>query len=299
MKTFRFKKIDAFTRLGSTGNPAGCVYLENEAGSDEMQKIAKELKGYVNEVVFCRYIENKDKPIFSLLYYSSECEVEFCGHGTIACMYDVVVNTPELSDIKEIGIQTRKGRLTVYNHILNNDAVFITAPIAEYKGTVLNAKIISKNLGISEECIDGDHSLDLINAGLNTLIVPIKSLQDIVSIWPCISILKDFCIANGIDIITVFTTDVHDKSNKIRTRVFAPKYGYLEDPATGSGNSAIGYYFMKNKLWDGSPISIEQGPSLEISNIIKLDTINNENGSIQILFGGSATTRIEGKYLLY
>lgn len=298
MKSYKFKKIDAFAKAGSSGNPAGCVYLDSEIGEDDMQQIARELKGYVSEVVYCMRINGEKKPSYSLKYYSSECEVEFCGHGTIACMYDVVAKTPELADVKKIGIRTKKADLDVYNEISDSDAVFITAPIAEHKAITLDSGIISKNLGIPEEWIDMNYAIDFINAGLNTLIVPINSLQNIVSIWPDINILKNFCIENGIDIITVFTTDVQDKSNKIRTRVFAPKYGYLEDPATGSGNSAIGYYFIKNKLWDGSYISIEQGHSIEVPNIIKLGTIYSQNGYAQVLFGGRAITRIEGTYLL-
>ncbi len=46
------------------------------------------------------------------------------------------------------------------------------------------------------------------------------------------------------------------KQNIAHTRVFAPKFGYLEDPATGSGNSAFGYYMLKNALWDGTPATI-------------------------------------------
>lgn len=88
------------------------------------------------------------------------------------------------------------------------------------------------------------------------------------------------------------------QKNRLHTRVFAPKYGYLEDPATGSGNSAIGYYLMKNKLWDGTPISIEQGPSVVIPNIVKLNTIVTQHKKIQVLFGGRAMVRIDGAYLL-
>ncbi|MBC2581089.1 PhzF family phenazine biosynthesis protein [Clostridium sp. DJ247] len=298
MKSLQFKKIDAFTMEGSSGNPAGCIYLENKIEEEEMQKIARELKGAVNEVVYCLPITSNNKTIYLLLYYSSECEVEFCGHGTIACMYDLIFNTPELFNEKEITIRTNKGDLQVFNNISSMDAVFITAPLPEYKGTTLTAKEISENLNISDTCIDSKYPIDLINAGLNTLIVPINSLQNVISTYPDIDTLKNFCIANGIDIITIFTMDVSHNANKLRTRVFAPKYGYLEDPATGSGNSSIGYYLLKNKLWEGDPMSIEQGPSSEIPNIVKLDTIIND-GVKRILFGGKATVRIEREYLLH
>ena len=77
------------------------------------------------------------------------------------------------------------------------------------------------------------------------------------------------------------------------TRVFAPKFGYLEDPATGSGNSAFGNYLVKNKLWNGEIISIEQGGDKIVFNEVKLLNKNDK-----ILFGGKATKKIDGTYYL-
>jgi len=95
------------------------------------------------------------------------------------------------------------------------------------------------------------------------------------------------------DVTLTFTTDVADKSNKIRTRVFAPKFGYLEDPATGSGNPAMGYYMLKNQLWDGQPVSIEQNGEKKLFNIVKFKAVDGE-----VLFGGNAVVKIEGEYSL-
>jgi len=284
---------------GSSGNPAACVYLEKAITRDEMQQVAYELKGFVSEVVYCLPIAIDNRTVYSLLYYSSECEVDFCGHGTIACMYDLVANTQELINQKEIGIRTKKGDLTVINNIFEMDAVFITAPLPRYKEIDLRAATISGKLNIPKNYINTQYPIDLINAGLNTLIVPIITLENIISIWPDADTLKNFCIANDIDIITVFTMDGSNEINRIHTRVFAPKYGYLEDPATGSGNSALGYYLLKNRLWAGNLISITQGPNLKAPNIVKLNTIINDDGDNQILFGGSAMVRIEGSYLLH
>lgn len=299
MRSLRFKKIDAFVKEGSLGNPAACVYLEKAITKDEMQQIAYELKGFVSEVVYCLPIKTTNRTIYSLLYYSSECEVDFCGHGTIACMYDLISNTPDLINQQEIGILTKKGDLTVVNNISEMDAVFITAPSPQYKEIDLRAEKISGKLNILDNYIDTQYSIELINAGLNTLIVPIVTLENIISIWPDVDTLKNFCNENDIDIITIFTIDRSNEVNRIHTRVFAPKYGYLEDPATGSGNSALGYYLLKNKLWAGNLISITQGPNLKAPNIVKLNTMINDDGDKQILFGGRATVRIEGNYLLH
>ena len=84
-----------------------------------------------------------------------------------------------------------------------------------------------------------------------------------------------------------------DVSAYAHTRVFAPKFGYLEDPATGSGNSAFANYMLSEGLWDGHPITIEQGGNDRIFNSVKLRC---QDG--KVLFGGKATKKIEGEYYI-
>lgn len=292
MKQFIYRKLNAFAGGESGGNPAAWLYLNEEKDLTDIQmlNIAKEHKGFVSEVIYCYPLS---RHLYRLRYYSSECEVEFCGHGTIACMYDLISNNQELKKLEEIMIRTNKGDLPVYNEVELLDAVFITAPEAAYIPVSIPTNDIVCNLGIENTMIDRNFPVMFIDAGLRTLIVPIDNLSGIISIRPEEAVLKEFCLNNGIDIILVFTNDVVDKNNKIRTRVFAPKFGYLEDPATGSGNSAMGCYMLKNNMWDGQPVSIEQNGEPEKYNIVKLKTKEN-----RVLFGGNATQKIEGHYFV-
>lgn len=293
MNEYHYKKIDAFTSDKSMGNPAACIYLDNGQTIDEekMQVIAMQHKGFVSEVVFCSESQLAD---YKLVYYSSECEVDFCGHGTIACMYSLIKSTPDLTGKSELLIETNsKGVLTVYNQITQQDAVYITAPQAEHIGTDLSAELIAKKLDLETGQISEKYPIDMIDAGLRTLIVPITELEDEIRVMPEEQQLKDFCINHGIDIILIFSKEVENPRNIAHTRVFAPRFGYLEDPATGSGNSAFGYYMLKNKLWNGGSVSIEQGSADMEYNIVRLNTKGDK-----VLFGGRATDRIIGKYLL-
>ena len=297
MKKFKFKKINAFATEQSDGNPAGMVYLDDsdDISEDEMLRVAKELKGFVSEVGYVRQI---DKKKFDLKYYSSEREVDFCGHATIAIMYDLIKNSNELIKTKQINIITKKGELEVENRINEENAVFISAPKPTFSAKKINQDSIENSLKIDASKIDESCPISIINAGLETLIVPIKSLKGILSISPNLDDLKSFCSFNNVDIITVYSRDVFNADNKFRTRVFAPAFGYLEDPATGSGNSALGYYLIKNKIWDGAFMSIEQNASAEDSNIIKLMAKYTKDQKPQIVFGGGAIVKIEGEYLL-
>lgn len=292
MKTFAYKKINAFTSRFSSGNPAACLYLESRRSLPEsaMLAIAGEHKGFVSEVVYCSPLGPAH---YALRYYSSECEVEFCGHGTIACMYDLIRNDSALIGIPEIRIETLKGDLVVYNEIQALDAVFVTAPDKSEHAVRAGKEDIARALGVPREDIDGGFAMECVNAGLRTLIVPITTLRAILSMNPNEPGLKEFCLKNEIDIILVFTNAVISRENKIRTRVFAPKYGYLEDVATGSGNSAMGYYMLKNGMWDGRAISIEQNKEETAYNVVRL-----KEKAGKVLFGGRATTKIEGRYIV-
>ena len=292
MKKYKYKKINAFTSEDSKGNPAAYLITdENELTQQEMLEIGKEHAGFVSEVVFCSNSKIAD---CKLTYYSSECEVDFCGHGTIATMYDRIANEEAWNQKSEIMIETnRKGLLKVYNAIKEEDAVYITAPEAEYLKQKCSKEQIAKALVISESEIDAKYPIDFIDAGLRTLIVPIENFETAISIYPDEAGLKQFCLTSEIDIILIFCRNASSQEYLAHTRVFAPKFGYLEDPATGSGNSAFAYYLLKNNLWNGQPARIEQGGNKIIFNTVR---IKQKEG--RILFGGRASVVIDGDFFV-
>ena len=303
MKQYRYVKSNAFTsgsipeqssptRSLSLGNPAACIFTgQEELTPEQMQAIAAEHKGFVMEVVFCGQSKVAD---CKLTYYSSECEVEFCGHGTIATMYTMVKETPELMAKPVITAETnRKGIIEVFNAINEEDAVYITAPDPIEHPMKLSIAQIEDELSLPQGAVRKELPVRIIDAGLRTLLVPIADLETEISVYPNEQSLKTFCESNDIDIILVFSKQTANTSAFAHTRVFAPKFGYLEDPATGSGNSAFANYLLSEGLWKGEPITIEQGGNDRIFNSVKLKYKDSK-----VLFGGKATKKIEGTYYI-
>lgn len=291
----QYEKTDAFTGRCSDGNPAATLYLTKEQTLTpaQMQQIATAHKGYVSEVVYCTPCDEQGID-FDLRYYSSECEVEFCGHGTIACMYSLVKRTPELRDRESVRIRTNMGCLTVYNRLNDQDAVYITAPAPVKSETTFAAQEVADALGLPMEQLDTSLPIEVINAGLRTLLVPIKTLRQEVALYPDQEKLRLYTLAHDVDIVCAFTSECEGPFSTIHSRIFAPKFGYLEDPATGSGNSALANYMLAHDLWKGEPAMVEQGAIEGRFNIVCIMT--GENG--EVLFGGCATTRVKGVYLL-
>lgn len=183
MKTFSFKKIDAFATATSSGNPAGVISLRTQTDitDQEMQRIARELKGFVSEV---GYLWHNDDDTYGLRYFSSEREVEFCGHATIAIMHDLIRSNDRLMRKEIISIVTNKGRLEVQNRIPNDNAVFITAPDPVFSPAAIDKNSFAEAIKIEPNEISDQYPVSVVNAGLETLIVPLKKLDTILSLSP-------------------------------------------------------------------------------------------------------------------
>jgi PhzF family phenazine biosynthesis protein len=298
MRSYPFKKIDAFATTNSSGNPAGYIgpLKKQDISHEEMLQIAYELKGFVSEFGYL-FLEENNVP--ELKYYSSEREVDFCGHATIATIYDLIKNNPDFQSLEKVTIKTNRGILDVENRLATENAVFVMAPEPVEKNVSLSRKAIADNLNIHENQIHPDFPVSIINAGLSTLIVPIFNLDSILKMEPDLLKLKEFCLKSGVDIVEVFTPDVFHKESHYRTRVFAATLGYLEDPATGSGNSAFGYYLIENGYWKSGRLKIEQNGLRERFNQVILQKKQDGKGQERVLFGGGAITRIEGVYTIY
>jgi PhzF family phenazine biosynthesis protein len=294
MKSFQFRKLDAFTSGASLGNPAGCVLLDALEGitEEQMQRIARELGGFVSEVGYVRPTPGQPWD-FELRFFSREREVDFCGHATVAIMHDLLRRDPHSSRAAMVSIKTHAGCLEVENRIEAENLVFIRAPEPKSLETAITSVQVLKALNLENTALDPSFPMALVNAGLDTLLLPIRNLSTCLGCRPDYETLRRFCLDNRIEIVTLFTFETSSPHRDLRTRVFAPAFGYLEDPATGSGSAALGYHLSATGRWRDSVLRIEQGPSREAPNAIvvkKMDT--------HIQIGGQGVCRMEGAYFL-
>lgn len=292
MKRYRFKKIDAFASGSSSGNPAGYVYLDEPAPDEEMQQIARELKGFVSEVGFVR--QGDESEDFILRYFSCEREVDFCGHATIAILDDLIRNTPDLQERKSIRIRTNTGVLEVENHVADKGRVYVHAPLPHFREPVPTLELTACALGLDESEISHDLPFGIAHVGQNILVIRLTSLNACIRCSPEYETLRRFALAHAVKVIHISSTEVSIPGHAYRTRVFAPAFGYLEDPATGSGNAAFGYHLLQCGQWDGSPIVLEQGPDRESPNIVHISLSSDDS----VIFGGNGVVRIDGWYCL-
>ena len=296
MRNLRFKKIDAFASKLSAGNPAAAVYLDSadDLTPNEMLKLANELKGFVSEVGYVYPGTNCD---FQLRYFSSEREVAFCGHATIAILNDIVANNEEMQKKETLTIATNNDKLMVENRYLSEKSVYISAPKARFTSKAIKTKDLALALNCVASDIDQRLPLQIVNGGLETLVVPMSGLEATLSASPNLLTINRFCKQIGVDIIILYCSETVTAESKYRTRVFAPTFGYLEDPATGSGNAALGYYLLKIGEWDGNTMQIEQNAFRDTPNFVKIYAKGIDIDNCHVWFGGGAMLKVDGNYV--
>ena len=108
--------LKSFTYKGLGGNKAGVVILENEMPEAKMQSIATEL-GF-SETAFVKKVDEKN---YEVRFFTPVCEVDLCGHATIAAFYYVGENLIEnKSGNFKLYQNTKAGKLEIIINFNDN-----------------------------------------------------------------------------------------------------------------------------------------------------------------------------------
>lgn len=100
--------VDAFTAVPFAGNPAAVVLLAGPAESRWMQSVALEMQQAETAFV---HREVGDATRFGLRWFTPACEIDLCGHATLASAH-VLWELREVAPDATIRFATRSGELS-------------------------------------------------------------------------------------------------------------------------------------------------------------------------------------------
>jgi PhzF family phenazine biosynthesis protein len=229
MKSNFFALIDTFADQHFSGNPAGVCILDQTIDTGVMQKFAME----VNQAETAFLVPLQDR--WSLRWFTPACEVELCGHATMAAAVALWRHLGErIGEL--IRFETRSGELTARRiqaseqargnwtelNFPREDVVPVTAPtgLLESLGLQLSPRGIYKN------------RMDYL--------VEIESMEELITLAPNMRKLAQFDTRG---VIVTVAEKVDSPSGEMTSdfvsRFFAPRCGVDEDPATGSAHCAL------------------------------------------------------------
>ena len=300
MRIIQIRKVDAFTDKPLQGNPAGVVFGADQLSEEDMLKVASELNS--SETVFILSPTSREAN-FRLKFYTPTCEVNLCGHATIAASHylveeDIVYPIEPKTIIK---YETNIGIIPVEVEVCEGKPrmIYMTQARPKLKDTSISISEIAKALKVREEEISHlDLPLQIVSTGLPFLIIPIGKLKTLMNMKPYLTEIHRLSEELGVVGFHLFTFETIEEESTVHTRCFAPYVGVMEDPVTGTANGALGAYLIWNKA-----INIDKVYALIISEqgytigrpgkvYVKVEILNNK--PIKVRVGGRAVITLKG-----
>ena len=254
-------QVDAFNNQLFKGNPAAVIPLEKWISEELMQSIAEE--NNLSETVF--FVKNKNT--FDIKWFTPTCEIDLCGHATLAAAHIIF---SELNfDKKALEFTSKSGKLVVTK---NDDWYTLNFPSEKIKEvetlSILESALKTKVL----KCYQGTWKL----------LVELENETAITNLKPNFSLLSEL-ESSGI-IVTAKGDSVDFVS-----RFFAPKIGINEDPVTGSAHTLL-IPFWSKKLNKTNLNAIQLSKRV---GILKCEYLNE-----RVEMSGQAVTYLKGKLKL-
>ena len=210
-------QIDAFTDTVFKGNPAAVCLLENGAGDDWMQNVAREMN--LAETAF---LERRDDG-FGLRWFTPGAEVDLCGHATLASAH-FLWEQSHLPGDQVARFHTRSGLLTAER---NGEWIVLDFPALDaspsetpdFLATALGAKPVA--------CFTSEFDF----------LVELADESTVRSLAP------DHVALKAIEARGVIVTARGDDEFDFVSRFFAPRHRIDEDPVTGSAHCVLGPFW--------------------------------------------------------
>ena len=301
-RSLKFYQADVFTSQPFGGNPVAVFPDADGLTDDELQQIAREMN--LSEAVFV-FPPTDPAAVARLRIFTPTQEIPFAGHPVLGTFYvlaqigRISTQEPVTSVVQECNI----GLFSVELHAEQSRVVRVvmSQPKPEFLDpidAIDDVYLIGGALSLPKHVIaDTKWPLQVVSTGLPVLIVPVRTLTAVRSINPDASAIINVCERFGANGIMVFTTVTVESFASVHARMFAPKIGILEDPATGSAGGALGAYLVQNGVVEVGPttnILIEQGYEIDRPSRILVQVESDDDIIQGVKVGGHCVMVVEG-----
>lgn len=236
-----FVTVDVFTDRQFGGNPLAVVVDAVGLSSQQMQSIAAEFN--LAETSFVLPPKNPQHTA-EVRIFTPRAELPFAGHPNIGTAF-VLAQAEESYGRALAGerfvFEEKAGPVRI--DILKDEARVVGARLAAPQnltiGDDISSEVIAEACSISIEDIETEHHLPCVASnGTPFIFAELKTYSALAKAKPRTEIFAKLVPMERATGIHLYV-QAQDAGGDIRSRMFAPLYGVLEDPATGSANVSL------------------------------------------------------------
>ncbi len=284
----KFYIVDVFAEAKYQGNQLAVFIPDREINTDEMQQIAKEI--HFSETSFILSDKQSDGG-YNVKIFTPDIEVPFAGHPTLGTAH-IINEIFEGGKAEKIILNLKAGQIPV--DIAQDGTMTMSQNQPQFGMFVDNPQATADALSINADDIRTDFPSQWVSTGLESFIVPLKSID---AIERCSvnhpmrqKFIDDYAPCN----LLVFC---EDQNGDIRVRTFMEDTGFLEDPATGSANGDLAAYLLHYNFFGKSKLNyrVSQGSEMGRPSVLYVNAELN-SGIYKIEVGGTSYTVSEGDW---
>jgi trans-2,3-dihydro-3-hydroxyanthranilate isomerase len=271
----RFFTLDVFTDIPLAGNALAVIVDAQGLGTAAMQKIAREFN--LSETVFILPPEDR-KHRARIRIFTPGTEMPFAGHPTVgtAVLIAQYLDHPQASGSFLFGLEENIGVVPCSVTLEAGRAGFARFGVpklpVEVEAPAPNA-LIGRALGLTVDEIGFEnHHPTVFSAGFPFTFVPLRDLDAARRIRLDSTAFTEAFETKAASRAFVYTRQTLDPSSAFHARMFAPKGGIPEDPATGAAVAALSGVIAKfDELTEGDHLfRVEQGYEMGRPSLIEL-----------------------------
>jgi len=212
--------VNAFIDGDVGGNLAGVVLDADNLSSEQKLQVAK-LVG-LSETAF---ISQSSIATVKLEFFTPERQIPHCGHATIA----VFSRLSELGKISN-GRMSKETIDGIREIIVNGDMAYMEQLAPKYS-VIKDFEAIRLSLNLLD---DFDlKSARIVDTGNAFLLIPFQNSTAVAAVQPEYSAIQKISKQYNLIGYYIFSMETAFQHRDAGTRMFAPRYGILEESATG------------------------------------------------------------------
>lgn len=290
----RYVTLDVFTHKRFSGNPLAVVFDSGGLDTAAMQTIAREFN-YPETVFVWPPADALHRA--SLRIFTPAAELPFAGHPTVGA---AVALARAAGEARQSFVVAEKVGPVPCDVVLadpdRGEATFALPQLPAPAGEAPDKTVMAAALGLAASDIGGDLKAGCWSAGVPFMFVPVTSLATMAKARPDLSRFDDVFGAGAPGKAYLFCRETAEAGHDFHARMFAPKMGIAEDPATGSAVAAFaGLLAAQAALADGEHrVRIEQGYEMGRSSLIDLTLTMAGGRMTRGQIGGGAVVVCDG-----
>jgi trans-2,3-dihydro-3-hydroxyanthranilate isomerase len=292
----RYATLDVFTAARFAGNPLAVVLDAEGLDTAGMQAIAREFN--LSETVFVLPPAAR-APRARVRIFTPARELPFAGHPTVGTAVLLAIRDG-CHGTAELVLEEQVGDVRCHVRVSGNGighAEFDLPRLPEREAGEVDRDAMARALGLSagDLAVDG-WPIERWSAGNPFTFVPLSSLDAARRCRVDLATFDGAFRTSSRAAAFVFSRETVESGREFHARMFAPSFGVLEDPATGSAVAAFaGYLAARGCHADGDHVvRVEQGVEMGRPSLIDLRMTMTGGRLAAASIGGSAVIVSEG-----